>query len=362
VPGDASDNLIVEAYQNQMLNATDARNYPFYLEFLQAISLERNSEVIQEACALEFSKGRYDMQSLRKAFRSMGLEFENDNSYDDNYILGMFHSRLEDMAMHERDLRNDLRIIGDFRGSRTICDTAENGEHIMESSYISLTLLPAMNTYEQALLFLGADDTVSDDQITALFGAKVGDNKTLEAQAMQAVRLIADRRKSMILQGWIDAGFSGDLQMSAVEGFQALQIDNRTVEDELIVTQYDFIVGENPANAEYYTKALDAIARDRSSPYLRGHLERAAPQPSQGTNDEPVGLDNIGNTCYLNSLLQFLFTMVELRQVVLHFDQYKMEVSESTMLQKKVGQRKVTNREVQTAQKCKYCAASSGLC
>jgi hypothetical protein len=132
VPSDASDNLVVEAYQNQMLTATDARSYPFYLEFLQAISLERNSEVIQEACALEFSKGRYDMEALRKAFRSMGLAFEDDNSYDDNYILGMFHSRLEDMAMHERDLRNDLRIIGDFRGSRTICDIADNGEYIIE--------------------------------------------------------------------------------------------------------------------------------------------------------------------------------------------------------------------------------------
>jgi ubiquitin carboxyl-terminal hydrolase 25/28 len=210
-----------------------------------------------------------------------------------------------------------------------------------------------MVTYDQALMFLGADETVSDDQITALFGAKVGDNKTLETQAMNAVRLIADHRSSMLLHNWINAGFTGDLQMGADEGFQALQIDNRTVDDELIVTQYDFIVGENPSNAEYYTKALDAIARDRDSSFLRGHLQRTAPQPTQGTSEEPVGLDNIGNTCYLNSLLQFLFTMVELRQVVLNFDQFKMELNDSNMLLKKVGQRKVTSREVQTAQKCK---------
>ncbi len=216
-----------------------------------------------------------------------------------------------------------------------------------------------MNTYEQALLFLGADASVSDDQITALFGAKVGDNKTLEAQAKNAVRLIADHRKSAILRNWIDSGFTGDLQMSATDGFQALQIENRTVEDEMIITAYDVIVSDNPGNAEYYTKALEAIAKDRDSSYLRSHLQHAAPQPAHGTSEEPVGLDNIGNTCYLNSLLQFLFTMLELRQVVLNFSHYKMEVNETNMVHKKVGQRKVTNREVQSAQKCKLLVEST---
>ena len=211
-----------------------------------------------------------------------------------------------------------------------------------------------MNTYESALRFLGADDYVGDDQITALFGAKVGDNKTLEPQAMKAVSLIAKHRKSTMLQNWIDSGFAHDhqmTQMGVVEAFQALQIENRTIEDDLILTQYSFILSENPGNADYYSKALDAIARDRDSSLLRGHLQHNAPQPSQGTDDAPVGLDNIGNTCYLNSLLQFLFTMVELRQIVLNFDQYKMEPTGVNMSRKKVGQREVTKREVYSAQK-----------
>lgn len=211
-----------------------------------------------------------------------------------------------------------------------------------------------MNTYESALRFLGADDYVGDDQITALFGAKVGDNKTLEPQAMKAVSLIAKHRKSTMLQNWIDSGFAHDHQMTqigVVEAFHALQIENRTVEDDLILTQYTFILTENPGNADYYSKALEAIARDRDSSILRGHLQQSVPQPSQGTDDAPVGLDNIGNTCYLNSLLQFLFTMVELRQIVLNFDQYKMEPTEVNMSRKKVGQREVTKREVYSAQK-----------
>lgn len=334
-PQIASDDLIVQAYREQMRSA-DRRTGPKYLGSLRNIGESRSSEIIQEIYVLEMSKGLYDNQALADSYRSIGLELQRDGHYNDGYILGMFNSRLEDMRKHERDLREKLRIIGDYRGSRTIIDTAEN----------------IINTYEQALLFLGADESVSDDQITALFGAKVGDNKNLETQARAAVRLIADYRHSIILQNWINSGFAAtDLQMSAAEGYQALQIDNRTVEDDLIITQYDFVVAENSANAEYYTKALEAITRDRDSVYLRNHLQHAATQPAQGSVEDPVGLDNIGNTCYLNSLLQFLFTMLELRQVVLGFDQYRMEVSESNMLQKKVGQRRVTDREVQTAQK-----------
>ena len=209
-----------------------------------------------------------------------------------------------------------------------------------------------MTTNEQALRFLGADENVSDDQITALYGAKVGDNKTLQVPAMNAVRLIADHRRSPLLHNWINTGYVGTLEMSAAEGFQALQIDYRTIEDELIVSQYDVLINDNPGNKEQYTRALEAIAKDRDSSFLRGHLQRIAPQTAQGKEDEPVGLDNIGNTCYLNSLLQFLFTMVELRTIVLNFDNYKMDTSQMPSKPKKVGQRSVSDREIQIAQKC----------
>ncbi len=130
-PQDAADSLILEAYQNQM-NHTESKLHPFYLEFLKTVASERSSEIIQEECVMELSRGRYDMEALIKAFKSIGLEYKDDSKYDDNYILGMFNSRIEDMRMHERDLRDNLQIIGKYRGSRIIRDTAENGECLSE--------------------------------------------------------------------------------------------------------------------------------------------------------------------------------------------------------------------------------------
>lgn len=139
--------------------------------------------------------------------------------------------------------------------------------------------------------------------------------------------------------------------MDPAEGYSALQIQNREIDDEMILLQYKMAVEENPGSVDFYNRALTAIAIGRKSSILLDTLQSEAPKVPHGTPEEPVGLENIGNTCYLNSLLQFLFTMTELRRLVLDFDEYKMSPDEKSMEQKRVGQRKVSVKEVQSAQK-----------
>ena len=181
----------------------------------------------------------------------------------------------------------------------------------------------------------------------------MSENKTLEEQATKAVRVIAKHRQSQYLSIWIDSDFAGNVQneMDPATGYQALQIDNRSIDDDMILTQYNSLVEDNPTSAEYFTRALSAIARERNSSMLLDHLHNVAAKEPQGVPGEPVGLENIGNTCYLNSLLQFLFTMNELRRLVLAFDEYKMVLDDMSMEAKRVGQRRVSLREVQSAQK-----------
>lgn len=100
--------------------------------------------------------------------------------------------------------------------------------------------------------------------------------------------------------------------------------------------------------------ALRAIAESRNSTKLREFLETGQGDgQKRGSAASPVGLDNIGNTCYLNSLLQFYFTIKPLREMVLDFDQYREEeVTDEVVERKRVGGRKVTKREIERAKKC----------
>lgn len=226
-----------------------------------------------------------------------------------------------------------------------------------------------MENYEQALAFLDASPTTDDEGIRTMFTVKVcvselaslfvtdtiktNDNKSVEERAIKALKIIAKERQSQLLTTWIESGFTVESSMEPAEGYQALQIDNREVDDEMILFQYKFAVDENPASADFFTRALTAIATARGSTVLMDHLHSKAPKGPEGTLDEPVGLENIGNTCYLNSLLQVLFTTVDLRNIVLNFDEYKMALDDDNLRQKRVGQRQVSLKEVQTGQKCK---------
>lgn len=141
--------------------------------------------------------------------------------------------------------------------------------------------------------------------------------------------------------------------MDAGEAYQLLGIDDRTTEDSIIDTVFHMRAQENPSSTTSYQKALRTIAEDRNSAMLLhsvGLRQHGAP----ASVEWPVGLQNIGNTCYLNSLLQFFFTVSGLRDVVLDFDNVKMDLSEESVNKKQVSARRVNVKEIKRSQNCKF--------
>ncbi|RMZ91876.1 hypothetical protein DV736_g914, partial [Chaetothyriales sp. CBS 134916] len=331
VPEAAADSLIQHFYHYQ--RTTDPRNGPLYMSFLKKIAMERRSDLLQTETVLEESRGHYDVDTLNEAYNYFGLG-QNDASVDDDYIIGIFSSRLEDSVSHEQQMRTHLKVIGQHRNSAKISQFADN----------------SVNTYEQALHYLGADATVSDEGIQACYTVKLTENVD-QAQAQRAVVIITNHRNSAFLQTWVSAGFAQEVDMDPVDGYTALQIADRTCDDDLVLSAYDVAIMDYPQSRDHYTRALMAIAKDRASPALRDRVSQNASHPIEASSDEPVGLQNIGNTCYLNSLLQFLFTMVELRNIVLNFDEYRLDPTDDNLRRKKVGQRNISRKEVQTAQR-----------
>lgn len=86
-------------------------------------------------------------------------------------------------------------------------------------------------------------------------------------------------------------------------------------------------------------------------------VQKALQGPSAGDSAAhapetwPVGLVSHGNTCYLNSLLQYYFSLKPLRDIVTDYDQYKMDTTESQEKLERVGQRRVSTQEIQGGQK-----------
>ena len=332
-PSDASDELVIQAYHYQCRCTPDRLGK--CLSALMYLVDDRGSERLRTEYDLERSRGRvaYDSERLFEAYADIGMDA--DAQLDDDHIMGVFSSRLSDMPAHETRLRESLKIIGHHRGSMKIIAFADN----------------IVNNYEQALVYLGAQRDTADEFLESLVAARRGEPDFDEETTTRALHMIAEERKSGPLKKWLDSTSSTEHVMDTAEAYRALGLDNRMIDDDTVLVGYQTAVMDNAANVEYFNRALETIAQERGSSTLQEHLHPNTAQAQERSSQEPVGLDNIGNTCYLNSLLQYFFTMRELREIVLNFDHYKMIVSDANLSQKTVGQRKVSKREVETAQK-----------
>lgn len=300
---------------------------------LEDIQRKRNSEKLTAHVAIERSLGHYGEQSVSDAYRAFGLSQAAD--LPDSVILGNFSARVTDAPNQEQELREALTIIGEHRNSQVLKDVARN----------------TVNSYEDALSFLDAETGTEDPFVATLYTTKVNDSPSNRDLAQKALQMIAEYRNSEGLKAFIAAGFQGDISqanMDIGEAYSALGIDDRTLDDETIATIFEIRVGEDPTNKARLETAMQRIVDERNNSHTTMPNGQFAPQPPQAL-DEPIGLNNIGNTCYLNSLLQVLFTITSVRQIVLDFDKYRDSLQ--NIKGKKVGTRIVDEKEIRSSQR-----------
>lgn len=172
-----------------------------------------------------------------------------------------------------------------------------------------------------------------------------------KARVAEALRVIAQQRGNDF---GLRKAASLLIGLGVDEAYNRLQIGSmyRNAPDETIFTYYQSLSGGAPSGSkDSYTQALETIAYDRGSNFLLAKLnDPNADVPASVA--EPVGLGNIGNTCYLNSLLQYLYTIKPIRHMVVSFEDYRMEITPESLRVKRVGGRLVDRDEVVRAQRC----------
>lgn len=131
--------------------------------------------------------------------------------------------------------------------------------------------------------------------------------------------------------------------MSVEEALRHLNIDQPLDQLDKEVIQVVFASARQDRPGETTNKAIAVIWQALTN----GNESTAAHSPENW----PVGLTSHGNTCYLNSLLQYYFSIKPLRDIILNYDEYKLDTSAATEKEARVGQRKVTLVEIKGGQR-----------
>ncbi|KAK2768671.1 ubiquitin-specific protease ubp2 [Arachnomyces sp. PD_36] len=334
---DMSSEAIVEAYYQQI--RTDPERARYYLRCLREIGRWRettDAAVVNMAVAKEYSEDKFADDDIPNAYKFFQLDYR-DSSLTDEYILGAFDARIRDTA-DEQDTRKQLLRIGDHRGSEKIRAAAKD----------------RVSNAEQALVYLGADTSTPDDFIISMYAAKISDSPANKEIAQRAIALIAEQRQSDALNLFLRTGELEATEMDVGEAYRLLQIPDRTVDDAAILAAYSVCESEAPADQiEIYKKALHVIATSKNSLIINSAIASHAPQANRVPSEWPVGLQNIGNTCYLNSLLQFYFSIKPFRDMILNVEGFKMPLDDPRILEntRQVGSRKISKKEIERSQR-----------
>ena len=172
-------------------------------------------------------------------------------------------------------------------------------------------------------------------------------NKDLEEIGKKAVSIIARERKSNYLNNWLSGDENNQTSMNVDEALRLLGVEAALETVDGSLWPQIFAGARESKPSELTEQAISAVHKALAGP-------SASVSIGHSPETWPVGLVSHGNTCYLNSVLQFLFTIKPLRDLILNCEKYLQDLSPESLKNKKVGRMWVTAERVLTAQKCQY--------
>ncbi|RKP07272.1 hypothetical protein THASP1DRAFT_30906 [Thamnocephalis sphaerospora] len=324
---------------------------PEFTEALQRLAQDYVSEDLQLELFEARSKGAFSTSDLNDAFALFG---DNSREQDDKTLIFVGKSQIDIDPSSRRDVEQALRIIGRSRSSEKIAMYLEGSYDVGGYSSIGKGTKKGYTTLADAYQHfnIGKNDHPGDEFIHSIYQVLKMDHPKNQKKHRQCLQMIADDRKSQFLHNIIDMESSrqkheresdecreimpfADAPISVDEAYRTLGCENHDIDDDLLLIAFNVHVEDGNASKHFYD-CLRVIGENRKSQVIMNFLNAESPEakdpdlwglvavpkiePPKIEGSNPVGLVNIGNTCFLNSLLQYYATIADVCEAVVTFD------------------------------------------
>lgn len=342
------DELIIRCYEH-MVNS-DPDNKRTYVDcFLTLLGLRSysGSGRLLAYYNHQYMKGQmYGSSDLREALEGIGIPSITDpDEVTEDAIVEIFRASCKADPKNYPYFNRQLKKIAAIKKSVTLED------------FISSELVPPAIALEE----LRIEDLTEDEVVVTAYEYRLDEvmqsvnfnASSPEIQFLQKCLLsIAVARKSYILMSYIDIHMPELLRPhsspSLLQALAILDIQESSSDFEVISNFQEKLTKSSHGDdidIRTLRLALDSISLHRNSDILLSFLKSGKINPLLlPAENWPTGLDNIGNTCYLNSLLQYYFCIKPLRDAIINFDEKNVDVNK--LAGRKIGGRCVEESEI----------------
>lgn len=342
------DELIIRCYENTV--NSDPVNKLYYVDCFKKVMSYRSSSTSGRLLSYynnQFSKGlMYGFSEYNSALKTIGIECASiDTEIDDEVIIGMYKNACKTDSKNYTYFNRQLRVIATIRESEKLFE------------YIANELIPTQTALEE----LRIEEVTEDDVVVTAYefrldevlqSANFNSNSPDILFLHKCLLSIAVGRKSYILMNYMEMKIPDMLKIPLDINFHdALRIldTDPTSSDFEVISKFQEKLSRSSFGDDIDVRTLRyclrIIAAAKKSDILASFLLRGKIDSSLLPPENwPAGLDNIGNTCYLNSLLQYYFCIKPLRDTILNFDE--ANVNTSKQVSRKIGGRSVEDSEL----------------
>lgn len=347
------DELVIRCFENTV--KSDPMNKMVYVDSFKTVMAyrsSRNSSRLLSYYNSQYAKGlMYGESDLVALLKAIGIEgVESPTNIDPESIIEMYKTSYQADQKNYTYFNKQLQIIGAILNSSRILE------------FIADELIPTQIALEEIRI----EEVTEDEVVVTAFEFKLDEvmqSSNFDANNPDVIFLqkcllsIAVGRKSYILMNYIEKklpGLQRKLHISLADALRILEVQSSAKEFE-VISNFQTKLSEsslgNDVDIRTLREAFRVIAEEKKSEIMFSFLQQGKIDSSLLPPENwPTGLDNIGNTCYLNSLLQYYFCIKPLRNTILEFDHNANAVHKK----RKIGGRFVEDSELERSAQFMY--------